>query len=265
MNCIDDKLKKGYVKIFRSFVDWEWFTDINVCHLFLYCILRANHSDTEWRGINIKRGSFITSRESLAISTGLSIQQVRTAIKKLKLTNELTIKTTSQYSIITIKNYDLYQENNKKTNQQITNEQPTNNQRITTDNNELIMNNNELIINREREEAKKTKFENDPFTSKNVSHFINEFKTVVKKRASISPDERLKLLNILNDLTINQNMTIEDISTTVCKNFKNIKSKYNFGINWLLRESNFYSILNGEWTMKESLENEQEEAGFYIG
>lgn len=143
LNLEDEKIKKGYVRFFRSFIEWEWFTDINVCHLFQYCILRANHVDTEWRGIEIKRGSFITSLENLAISTGLSIQQIRTAIKKLKITNEITYKTTSQYSIISVNNYDLYQNNNQQINQQTTNNQQSNNKQSTTDNNELIMKNNE--------------------------------------------------------------------------------------------------------------------------
>ena len=155
LNLEDEKIKKGYVRFFRSFIEWEWFTDINVCHLFQYCILRANHSDTEWRGIEIKRGSFITSLENLAISTGLSIQQIRTAIKKLKITNEITYKTTSQYSIISVNNYDLYQNDNMQNNNQITNNQQTNNKQSTTDNNEIIMNNNEIIMNNNKEKNKK--------------------------------------------------------------------------------------------------------------
>lgn len=143
LNLEDDKLKQGFIRLFRCITEWEWYTDIPVRVLFEHCLLKANHVDKEWRGIKIKRGSFLTSRENLAISTGLTVQQVRTAIKKLKLTNELTIKTTSQYSIISINNYDLYQNNNQQINQQTTNEQPTSNQRITTTNNELIMKNNE--------------------------------------------------------------------------------------------------------------------------
>lgn len=151
-NFDDEKLKQGFVRFWRSFVEWEWFTDVNTCHLFQYCILRANYSDNEWRGIKIKRGSFLTSRENLAISTGLTIQQIRTAIKKLKSTNELTIKTTNQYSIITVNNYDLYQQVTNELTNELTNEQPTNNQRVTTNNKEIINNNNnnnnnELINN----------------------------------------------------------------------------------------------------------------------
>lgn len=143
----NEKLNKGYVAFYRSFIVWEWFTDVNTCHLFQYCILRANHSDSEWRGIKVKRGSFITSLENLAISTGLTVRQVRTAIKKLKMTGELTHKATNHYSIITVNNYCLYQDNNNQNDERMTIKRQTNDKRMTTDNNEVIMNNNEIINN----------------------------------------------------------------------------------------------------------------------
>ncbi len=126
-----EDVSNGYIALYRKFIDWEWFTDINTCHLFLYCLLLANHKDKNWRGKIIEKGSFITSYEHLAKGTGLTVMQVRTALNKLKLTNEITHKTTSQYSIIVVKNYAVYQENNKQLNKQ-------NNKRITTTNKEDI-------------------------------------------------------------------------------------------------------------------------------
>ena len=133
----------GFVKIHRKIVDWEWYTDINVKVLFLHCLLMANHKDNNWRGITIERGSFVTSYGKLADETGLSIQKVRTALKKLKSTGEITIKTTNKYTVISIKNYDLYQQKDAEqqaeqqtNNKQITNKQQTNNKQITTNKND---------------------------------------------------------------------------------------------------------------------------------
>lgn len=260
----DEKLNRGYIKLFRCVDEWEWYTDIPVKVLFFHILIKANHSNKEWRGIKVERGSFITSLENLAISTGLSIQQIRTAIKKLKLTNEITYKSTSQYSIITVKNYNLYQNNNMQINTQSetqeTNGQQTTNNQATTTNNELIMNNNEEEVERERKKVFE-KIEKDPYTSKNVQYFLEYYKKTVKKPCRLSIDERSSLLSTLNDLIINQNMAIEDISSTVCKNFINMKSRNSFGINWLLKDSNFYSILNGEWQSKEEIQ--KTERGYY--
>ena len=113
-------ISKGYIALFRQFIDWDWFTDINTCHLFIYCLLRANHKNTKWRGIELKKGQFVTSYQSLSEATGLSIRNVRTSLKKLtsKTTNELTHKTTNHYSIITVNNWNLYQKSDKQNDKQ---------------------------------------------------------------------------------------------------------------------------------------------------
>lgn len=132
----------GFIKLHRKFIEWEWYTDNNVKILFLHLLLSVNHKDNKWRGQLIKKGSFITSYEKLAIATNLTIQQIRTALNKLKSTGEITYKSTSLNSIITINNWDEYQENNKQNNKQITNKQQTNNKRITTNKNDKNDKNN---------------------------------------------------------------------------------------------------------------------------
>lgn len=104
----EDNLQ-GWVKLHRQMTEWEWYKNIPVKVLFLHCLLRANHEDKKWQGVLIKKGSFITSYENLSIETGLSYKQVRTALDKLKMTGELAHQTTSQYSIITINNWDCFQ------------------------------------------------------------------------------------------------------------------------------------------------------------
>jgi hypothetical protein len=99
----------GWIKLYRKFTNWEWFKDINTCHLFIYCLLKANIKDTTWRGQAIKRGQFITSLNSLSHETGLTIRQVRTALEKLEMTNELTNLSSPQNTVITIKKYNQYQ------------------------------------------------------------------------------------------------------------------------------------------------------------
>jgi len=124
---------KGFIKLYRSVLEWEWFNDVNAFRLFMYCLLKANYTDTAWRGIDIERGSFVTSTKKLSVATGLSVQQTRTSLNKLISTGELTNKSHSKYSIITINNYDEYQENNKQINKRTTNNQQTDNKQITTD------------------------------------------------------------------------------------------------------------------------------------
>ena len=122
----------GYIRLFRKFTNWEWYQNTNTKIVFIHCLLKANWEDSKYEGQTIKRGSFITGRKKLAKELHITEQQVRTALQHLISTNELTIKKSNKYSIITINNYDEYQAINQEDNQQITNNQPTNNQQVTT-------------------------------------------------------------------------------------------------------------------------------------
>lgn len=83
-------------------------------------------------GETIPRGSFVTSLDSLAKELGLSVQEIRTALKHLISTGELTSKSTNKYRIITVVNYEMYQQVNKQPNSPLTgNQQATNNQLTT--------------------------------------------------------------------------------------------------------------------------------------
>ena len=136
-----EKLNRAWICLFRKFIDWEWYQNGNVTRVFLHCLLKANWQDKCWQGQEIKRGQFVSSYRKIAAELNLSIQQVRTALNKLRLTHEITLKSTSVYSIITVNNYDFYQDNNTRFNSQLTGEQQTNNKRITTTNNENNENN----------------------------------------------------------------------------------------------------------------------------
>lgn len=126
----------GHIRLFRKFLKWEWYNNEHTKTVFLHCLLKANWKESKFEGLLIPRGSFITGRQKLAKELGISEQSIRTALKHLKSTNELTIKSTNKYMIITVVNYDLYQEDiNKSTNKstnELTNNQPTTNQQLTT-------------------------------------------------------------------------------------------------------------------------------------
>lgn len=98
-----------YVKISRKILDWEWYTDINTKVLFLHILLKANWKDGRFQGIEVPRGSFVTSLQNLAAETGLTVRNVRTALKHLENTGEVTSNRHVKFSVITVKNYDRYQ------------------------------------------------------------------------------------------------------------------------------------------------------------
>lgn len=86
----EENKKLGFFKLYRSMINWEWFKDSSTLHVFIYCLLKANHKDQRYKGDVVKRGSFFTSRKIIAEETGMTERKVRTALEHLKMTNELT-------------------------------------------------------------------------------------------------------------------------------------------------------------------------------
>ncbi len=99
---------EGWIKSYRKFQQWEWYSTPNMFHLFHHLLYIASHKDSRWKGIEIKRGQAITGLNALRKNTGISVRSLRTCLNRLKSTSEVTIKTTNRYSIITICNYDKY-------------------------------------------------------------------------------------------------------------------------------------------------------------
>lgn len=133
-------MDSGFIKIHRKLLDWEWYHDIGCKVLFLHLLLRCNWREREWQGRQINRGEVVTSIANLAAETGLSQQQTRTALGKLKTSNVVTVHPTNKYTVISIVNYSVYQgfeepeqqTNSKPKNNQSTSKQQTNNKQITT-------------------------------------------------------------------------------------------------------------------------------------
>lgn len=139
----------GFAIFHRQILDWEWYTTPGMLQLMFHLVIKANHKDGRWQGMEIKRGQLVTGRKKLSQETGLSEQTIRTCLKRLKSTNEITTTSTSKFTIITVCKYNEYQEvrtdSNQQTNQQLTNNQPATNQQLTTNNKNNNKNNKELL------------------------------------------------------------------------------------------------------------------------
>ena len=95
-------------------------------HYFTYCLISAWWSDEPTKfslggvEILIRKGEFATTLKRSAYETGLSIQNVRTAIKALKLTNvlteDLTRGLTNGGRVLKVCKYSVYQASKSEAN-----------------------------------------------------------------------------------------------------------------------------------------------------
>ena len=176
-------MNQGWIKLHRALMDWEWYDDIITRGIFIHCLLRANHTDTNWRGIELKRGQFVTSLKHLAEENGISVQTLRTHLKRLKSTRELTIKSTNKNSIITVCKYESYQsekseantQTNTQANKQVTSNQQATNIQLTTDKNDK----NNKNVNNEKNHHQAEKNDDDDLISLiNIEKLKKEYKGI---------------------------------------------------------------------------------------
>ncbi len=137
----------------RKILDWEWWSDVNTYRLFTYMLLVANWKDGRFKGIDVPRGSFVSSISKLSMETNLTVDEVRTALKHLKSTGEITSKSHSKFTVFTVENYNKYQANPKQDTKQIPNKsQAVPRQIPTIEEGNKEINNNKYIYAYAREE-----------------------------------------------------------------------------------------------------------------
>lgn len=100
---------EGYIKLYRSLLDWEWFHDVNVRLVFVYMLLAANYRPKAVRATLVGRGQFLTSYAKIAQKNGLTVSQVRTAVSKLRLTGEVATCFKGGGLLVSVINYEKYQ------------------------------------------------------------------------------------------------------------------------------------------------------------
>lgn len=141
---MNEYIKVGFVKVFRTFLDWQWFQKPEMVQLWLYLLLKANHQENEWQGMVIGKGQLFVGRNKIQAETGLSEQVIKTCLKRLKSTGEITTQSTNRGTLITIVKWEDFQIDtikdnhpiNQHINQRLTSDQPTTNQQVTTNKNE---------------------------------------------------------------------------------------------------------------------------------
>ncbi|VFC11794.1 phage protein [Clostridioides difficile] len=235
---------KGWIKLYRELLDKSIWKDIKPERkvILITILLMASHKENyvfiDNKRIKIKSGQFISSYSKIAerCGKGVSYQMVRSCLLVFKNAGFLTYETTNKYIVITIENWELYQENieNQQPNQQTINNQSTTIKNIKNENNIIY---SEII----------SKFNSTCIELSKVKKLTDTRKRRINSR--IKEYDKETVLEVINIVS----------KTSFLNGNNNTGWKANF--DWIMNSSNFTKILEGNYHSKEIVINK--ETGIY--
>ena len=91
------------------FMNWQWYKNTNMVHLYLYLLLNANIENKYYFGISIQRGECLVSLSTLSRDTGISRDSIKRYLKKLQATKEISYRKLSKGRIIVLLDFNKFQ------------------------------------------------------------------------------------------------------------------------------------------------------------
>ena len=121
---MQNKKNNRFLKFPLWLMEWEWIDEANYLVAFLRMVDRANIEPTKWHGIDIDRGEFYTTFETLSALCKMPLQKTRTFIKRCENSGLIEKRSTQEGTSIKICRFDAFKGNLPKINIQ-SNIQPT--------------------------------------------------------------------------------------------------------------------------------------------
>lgn len=227
-----------WVKLHDKFLEWEWHDKPEMVALWLHLLLFANWKDRRGHGIVVRRGQLVTSLNSLNEATGISLRSIRTCLERLKNTGEIEEKTTNKFRIITICNYDSYQDKETFNDKQTTNKRHSTDIQSTTPTDSTEYTDGQIILSKDNI---------SPIES--VVDFFNKTmaSAVIPKIRGSSGKRKTAIQARIREHGIDA--VYEMITIASKSDFLNGKNNRNWVANfdWLFLPTNFQKVIEGNY------------------
>ena len=268
-------MNKGYIKLYRKTFDKYYFKkNKDAFYLFNYYIARCCYEDKVVHDENLKRGQFKTSLQHISDDTFISVNRIRTINKNLIEKKMISVKTSNNGTIITVKNYSNYQEKSnteihkqthKQTHKQINTLQPSNNRtQSETPTSELTStftsNSTQDFTTKKK---KRRKEENNNNIYSRIKDAFNDTCSSLPKCTKIT-DQRKRMIDArLKDYTVDDFETVFELAQA--SDFLSGRNKQwtNCNFDWLIKPNNFVKVI--ERTYNTNKHNEEHRKGFLSG
>lgn len=109
-------MDQGFIKLWRKSINSIIFQDADLWKLWTWCLMKANHTERNvtiktGRGnkvLTCKRGQFVFGRKSAARALKMKPTTVRYRMLTLSKLQNLDMQVDTHFTIVTIRNYDKY-------------------------------------------------------------------------------------------------------------------------------------------------------------
>jgi hypothetical protein len=128
-------MNRGYVKLWRKSLDAGWIKNHKLWAFWTWCLMKATYKEYDQvvgcQSIHLMPGDFVFGRKAASVELNMTEQEIRTAVDSMRKRQNITIKSTNKFSIISIVNWEIYQQTEIEINQQgnepLTSKQPATN------------------------------------------------------------------------------------------------------------------------------------------
>jgi len=132
-------MSHGFIMLHRQLLESTISDNPNCFNVWVHLLLRASHKAHQVtvgrQVVDLEIGQILFGRKKFSAQTGITENCVRSSLEILKTLKQITIKSTTKYSVITVSNWHLYQGKQPTSSQQAANRSPADSQQAATYNN----------------------------------------------------------------------------------------------------------------------------------
>jgi hypothetical protein len=255
----------GWVKIHRQLLDSEIFANTMALKIWIWILLKASTKQrfislnvgNGFSEIKLEAGQLLFGRFKAEEKLNIDGSTIYKWLKKMELLEMISIISNNKYSIITVCNYEYYQEISNK---QVTTSEQQDNNNVTTseqqDNNNVtqLKNNKELKelkeLKENNENSEKQKFISDNYLLNGVPVEIWDYLKLEEKKeySTMIWNELLNSSTWVNDYCRQKKFTPEDFKNqlkefiidcnsdeSICKGLKEMKKHFQNKYQYLMK------------------------------
>lgn len=230
---------EGWIKLHRKLLDNPvTMKDTDHLAVWIYLLLNASHNEHSalFKGekIILKPGQLITGRKSIALALHIDESKVERILKSLKSEQQIEQQTSSKNRLISITNWEFYQQSEQQNEQQVNNKRTTSEQQVNTNKN----------IKNDKNERKDI--------CQNILDLFNEIccsfgrvRNITKSRAEII-NSSLKTYSLDDFKKVFEKTERSDFLRG------NNDRNWSASFDWLIKEDNMAKVLEGKYDSKQN-------------